>query len=193
MGTGALAYHLDDQVETIYGMDLSRAMMEKAPKEISKIQGNLLNIPIFDSSIPCVVLRNVIHYIEDKQSAVREVFRILEPEGTLIFSQVVPFDEEISPEYDWLIGRQLHYPTVSELKHLLQSFRIETEKEVVISAQSILNWLNHTTQTETEKLETLERHRQTSNHYKQLVNYYEKDNDIFVDIKHICLKLRKPG
>ena len=63
------------------------------------------------------------------------------------------------------------------------------EVEYVLEAQSIMNWLNNTCQDEQKKQKIINQHRNTSNTYKNMVNYKEENDDILVDIKHLFIYL----
>jgi hypothetical protein len=65
------------------------------------------------------------------------------------------------------------------------------EVEYVLEAQSIMNWLNNTCQDDQKKQKIINQHRNTSNTYKNMVNYKEENDDIFVDIKHLFVLSQK--
>jgi len=65
------------------------------------------------------------------------------------------------------------------------------EVEYVLEAQSIMNWLNNTCQDEQKKQKIINQHRNTSNTYKNMVNYKEENDDILVDIKHLFVLSQK--
>jgi hypothetical protein len=65
------------------------------------------------------------------------------------------------------------------------------EVEYVLEAQSIMNWLNNTCQDEQKKQKIINQHRNTSNTYKNMVNYKEENDDILVDIKHLFVLAEK--
>ena len=54
-----------------------------------------------------------------------------------------------------------------------------------------MNWLNNTCRDEDKKKKIIKQHRRTSNTYKNLVNYNEENDDIFVDIKHLFILATK--
>mgnify|MGYP000326546868 FL=1 len=108
-----------------------------------------------------------------------------------MFSQVIPPEDFISEEYDWLIGRNIHYPTHAEIMNWLKEFQIIEEKYYILTSQSIMNWLNNTCNEKKEKDEIIIRHIETSELYKTLVNYSALNDDMFVDIKHFMLLVQK--
>ena len=192
IGTGAIANMVLDKVEQVYGLDISSDMMKGVSHQVVRIQGNIHHLPFKPNTFECVVMRNVLHYLQDKETVIESIYHIIELKGMFIFSQVIPFVDDISKEYDWLIGRNIHYPTLSEIKNLNKAFRIVDIQEVVLPSQSIISWLNITTKTKAEKDTIIKRHLETSDHYKRLVNYTNTGDDILVDIKHVCMKMEKP-
>ena len=100
---------------------------------------------------------------------------------------MVPPNDSISKEYDWLVGRDIHYPTKSEILGLFSLFHSVKLDDFVLEKQSIMNWLNNTCQNEDEKATIIERHRSTSAEYRLLSNYEDVSNDIFVDIRHFMV------
>ena len=108
-----------------------------------------------------------------------------------MFSQVIPPEDFISEEYDWLIGRNIHYPTHAEIINWMKEFQIIDGKDFILTSQSIMNWLNNTCNEKTEKDEIIKRHFETSELYKTLVNYSALNDDIFVDIKHLMILSKK--
>ena len=136
-------------------------------------------------------MRNVIHYIDNQEKAFSQIYRCLKPAGYFLFSQVVPPDDSISEEYDWLIGRNIHYPTQEELTKFFVKFSIMEQNNYILKKQSIMNWINNTCNDESDRQKTINRHRITSNAYKALANFVETENDILVNINHFMVLSRK--
>ena len=116
-----------------------------------------------------------------------EIDRCLKTGGYFLFSRVVPPDESMSEEYDWLVGRDIHYPIQTEILDWITEFHIKDIHHYILASQSIMNWLNNTCNDEREKEKIIERHLKTSKRYKYLVNFSTPKNDILVDIKHLMI------
>ena len=112
-------------------------------------------------------------------------------EAILADVKSLPFNSEtfdsISEEYDWLVGRNIHYPTQTEIIDMFKDFSIIKRLEFLLEKQSITNWLNNTCNDKAKKIEIVQRHRDTSDHYKSLAQYEETSGDIFVNIKHMLV------
>ena len=116
VGTGVIANKVVDKYGPIIGLDKSSEMMSKIEnKDITTIVGDAHSLPFDNDQFDLIYMRNVIHYLENQAKAFSEVFRCLKNEGLYLFSQVIPFSDEISEEYDQLIGRNIHYPNHNEI------------------------------------------------------------------------------
>ena len=111
----------------------------------------------------------------------------MKPKAYFLFSQVVPPDDSISEEYDWLVGRNIHYPTQKEIIDMFKDFSIIKRLEFILEKQSITNWLNNTFNDKAKKIEIVQYHWDTSDHNKSLAQYEENSGDIFVNIKHMLV------
>ncbi len=192
IGTGAVANKVVDMFGPLIGLDKSKEMMSKIDHDgITTVVGDAHSLPFEKDYFNLIYMRNVIHYLENPKYAFAEIFRCLKNEGIYLFSQVIPFSDKISDEYDKLIGRDIHYPTHSEIISLFSDFKILNEVEYVLETQSIQNWLRNTCQDEQKKQEIINQHRNTSDIYKNLVNYKNDDEEIFVDVKHLFVLTQK--
>ena len=188
IGTGAVAEKVCEKIGPLTGIDISKEMISQIdhPK-ITPILGNAHCLPFDDSYFKLILMRNVIHYIDDPELAFSEIYRCLMPNGYFLFSQVVSPDDSISEEYDRLVGRNIHYPTQGEIIQLFSKYRSVTQDNFILKNQSIINWINNTCNDKSQKKHTIDRHRQTSDTYKRLSNFSETANDMFVDIKHFMV------
>ena len=188
IGTGAVANKVSERIGPLTGIDISKEMIAKINHSgITSIVANAHNLPFEDSSFELIYMRNVIHYIDNPALAFSEIYRCLKPNGCFLFSQVVPPDDSISEEYDWLIGRDIHYPTKGEIIQLFSKYSSTNQGSFILKNQSIMNWLNNTCNDKTQKQNIIDRHRRTSNEYKSLANFKETEDDILVNIKHLMM------
>ena len=188
IGTGAVAEIVANKIGHLTGIDISQEMISQINNpEITAVMGDAHNLLFDDNTFDLIYMRNVIHYIDNPELSFSEVYRCLKKGGYFLFSQIIPPDDSISEEYDWLVGRDIHYPTRVEITNWMKELHIKDINQHILTSQSIMNWLDNTCSDEFQKKQAIERHRKTSNTYKSLVNYYEKKDDIFVDIKHLLI------
>ena len=192
IGTGAVANKVSERIGPLTGIDISKEMIAKIENpNISAAVGDAHNLKFENNIFDLIYMRNVIHYIDNPEKAFSEIYRCLKLGGYFLFSQVVPPEDSISEEYDWLVGRNIHYPTQTEIINWMQKFQIIKEKDYILTGQSIMNWLNNTCNEKKEKDEIIIRHIETSELYKTLVNYFVLNDDMFVDIKHFMVLVQK--
>ncbi|MBC8197413.1 MAG: class I SAM-dependent methyltransferase [Candidatus Marinimicrobia bacterium] len=192
IGTGVVANKVVDMIGPMIGLDKSKEMMSKIDHEgINKVVGDAHNLPFNDNHFDFIYMRNVIHYLENPTKAFAEILRCLKNGSFFLFSQVIPFSDKISEEYDELIGRDIHYPNHGEINELFSDYTIIKEVEYVLEGQSIMNWLDNTCDDKQKKQLIIDKHKNTSNMYKKMVNYREDNDDISVDIKHLFVLAEK--
>ena len=188
IGTGAVAKIISKRIGPLTGIDISAEMISNINHpDIELILANVQALPFDSETFDLIYMRNVLHYIDQPEKGFSEICRCMKPEAYFLFSQVVPPDDSISEEYDWLVGRNIHYPTQIEIIDMFKDFSIVKRLEFVLEKQSIMNWLNNTCNEESEKNEILQRHRDTSDRYKSLAQYEETSGDIIVNIKHMLV------
>ena len=171
IGTGAVANAVSERIGALIGIDFSAEMISKIDHPgIDARLADAHALPFMDNSFDLIYMRNVIHYLDDPALAFSEIFRCLKPNRYFLFSQVIPPDDSISEEYDWLIGRNIHYPTQAEILDTFDDFKIVKHKKFILEKQSVLNWLNNTCNDDSKKAEIIEKHHKTSNRYKASKN-----------------------
>jgi len=192
IGTGAVAKVMSEVKGPLIGIDISKEMIDQIKYDnITPIVANAHDLPFADSSFDLIYMRNVIHYLDDPKKVFSEIFRCLKSGGTHLFSQVVPPDDTISTEYDWLVGRDIHYPTKNEILELFSPFKKINHNDFLLENQSINNWLDNTCQKQEERKEIIDRHHKTSHDYRSLANYRQTEDDIFVNIRHFMVSGEK--
>lgn len=110
-GTGAVSNYLIEQcgVHHVIAVDncvemLSRNKSHKATCVISNVE----KLPFLDESFDCVVSRQCLHYVEEVDKALKEVYRVLKPGGVFVLAQIVPFDNDTKAY--WQQITEVHQP-----------------------------------------------------------------------------------
>lgn len=89
IGTGRIALPLAPHVQGIYGLDLARPMLEvlrgkQTTESIHVIEGDAVHLPYPDNAFQRAVTAHVFHLIPRWQDALRELSRVLQPNGLLL-------------------------------------------------------------------------------------------------------------
>ncbi len=85
-GTGYLAHLMAEAGAEVWGIDSAASMIEKAEKEYPGIRFSVADITAFSSDVAfdAVFSNAVLHWIQDKEAAVRQIYRVLKPGGRLV-------------------------------------------------------------------------------------------------------------
>ncbi len=84
-GEGANMYHLGARPGWV-GLDFSVAKLAFARRRMPGIQvtaADATNLPFADASFEAVLIRDVLHHVDDREAVVREAARVLMPAGTV--------------------------------------------------------------------------------------------------------------
>lgn len=90
-GSGYGTKHISMSAKKVYGVDVSEEAIEYAKlhygaKNVQYKVGSGTNIPLDDDSVDVVVSMETIEHIEDQESFLKEVRRVLRPDGVFVVS-----------------------------------------------------------------------------------------------------------
>jgi ArsR family transcriptional regulator len=106
VGTGSLLPDLAGHAPRVIGVDHSPAMLEEARRRLSAdgetgIElrlGEMTHLPLSDGGAGCVVANMVLHHAADPLAVLREISRVLQPDGTLILADLARHEREWARE-----------------------------------------------------------------------------------------------
>lgn len=99
-GTGFLSQILAPQVQKVFAIDHSSAMLKAAAKHLDDfsnveiLRGELSSLPIETRSCDAAILSLVLTYISDPTAVLREISRILKTSGKAIIVDLLPHDRD---------------------------------------------------------------------------------------------------
>ena len=102
-GTGDLALELHRQgVKDVTGLDFSREMIASAEKKrqlhnvpgVTFLQGDAMDMPFPDASFDCLTIAWGLRNLPDYGRGIREMARVLKPEGRLVILEMTPLQNE---------------------------------------------------------------------------------------------------
>lgn len=95
-GTGKFTLPLADRVSKVYGLDLSKEMLQKAKiksqgySNIELVRSNVLNgLPFSEESFDKILCMLVANHVNDLRPLYNEAYRVLKPEGIFLIDDVV--------------------------------------------------------------------------------------------------------
>jgi ubiquinone/menaquinone biosynthesis C-methylase UbiE len=115
-GTGGFAIDIYRRTQThVIGLDISERLLRYALSKsrtlpLMWVMGNAESVPFADETFDRVLLSLVLHQIEHRENAIREVYRLLSPGGKLLVRTVAP---EVA-YHQWVPFR--FFPRVAEIE-----------------------------------------------------------------------------
>lgn len=97
-GAGSYLFKLKKYTQFVFGIEYSGNKLKLTKnyrKSINFLQGNIEILPYKDESFDIIILNEVIEHIPEQLRALREIFRVLKVEGTIILfapNRLYPFE-----------------------------------------------------------------------------------------------------
>lgn len=99
-GTGRLLDLFADRIERGIGLDVNQAMLAYARSNLARAghahahvrHGDIYSLPLDSGCADAVTMHQVLHYLRDPASAIREAGRLLAPGGRLLIVDFAPHD-----------------------------------------------------------------------------------------------------
>jgi ArsR family transcriptional regulator len=99
-GPGKVLECLVETVPVLIGVDSSSKMLERASQVlegrpgVSLRIGELEHLPLRDREVGCATMSMVLHHLDDPQTVINEVARVLEPGGTFVLADFERHEDE---------------------------------------------------------------------------------------------------
>lgn len=216
IGTGELTKFVKEKNElsempaSYIGIDSSPSMLSHVKdKDIEIITGDAHRLSFVDNSFDVVIMRGVLHYLENPQTVFNEIFRVLKSGGQFILCEEIAQSDDFFA--DWLyINRgakegvqkkdRTYFKTAlyrkNDIINFLHNagFKINNNEEILLEKYSLNNFL--LIYEKTEKRTIKRRYHDANNQYKQFIDFKEEDDirsgqpygDIFVNINFLITK-----
>jgi SAM-dependent methyltransferase len=130
------AMFADAGASAAVGLDLAPTVIEVAQKEIGdRVElhvGDVVSMPFEDASFDVVVCFEVIEHLEDRAAAVRELARVLRPDGLLVISS--PNRDTSVPGNPYHVHEYTPDELRNELAAVFGSVRLHRQHDWVVSA-----------------------------------------------------------
>ena len=132
-GDGAMAFELARQGATVTALDADPSMIAaarlRAENEVARIQfveGNAESLPFGDATFDVVVAVTVLCLVQDAEHAVKEIARVLKPEGRLVIGELGRWSLWAAQRCmrGWLgppVWRAVKFRTAADLRRLAEA------------------------------------------------------------------------
>lgn len=196
-GTGMVGRGFQAAGWSVCGIDLTRDMAKEANRYFPCICCSAEQIPFLDASFDVVVLRQAYFLLDDGQKVLSEARRVLKEDGTLVFSQTVPFSDA---DRAWL--EHVHRTKQAQLREFYTAetladelikagFTIaETRRHVV--RENITRWMAAAPELSPEKqAEVCRLVLDAPEPYRSIHSVSATDNEVYEDWSWIIFTARK--
>jgi arsenite methyltransferase len=164
LGSGAgndcfVARMLVGETGKVTGLDFTKEMIEKAQNNLAKtgfkniefISGDIEEMPLHDSAFDVVLSNCVLNLVPNKETAFREIYRVLKPGGHFCISDVVLNAElpgQLKRDAEMYAGCISGAIIKSDYLRIINaqgfnSVKIQKEKEIIIPDSILLKYLNN--------------------------------------------------
>ncbi|MGC4375875.1 class I SAM-dependent methyltransferase [Fictibacillus sp. Mic-4] len=121
VGTGNLTEKLLSFGRTVYGIEPSKAMREKAKArfpQISFFDGDFLQFPALPEKVDSIVSTYAFHHLtdEEKDQALQLYSQLLNENGKIVFADTAFLHEQDRQERHEMVKRQGYYNLLNDLK-----------------------------------------------------------------------------
>lgn len=193
-GTGAVARGLLEAGWDVTGVDISRSMIEEARKYISAEVADAAKLPFASESFDLIVMRQAYFLLNDGPAVLKEVKRLLKPNGRFLLSHLVPFSE-IDQDHLRVVhtkkqAQMRKFHTVRSLVEelSLQGFRT-LRKEFVVVRESVSLWMQEAPELSQETRQAVcDLVVHAPEDYRRLRNVEVKDGEILEDWNFVLIE-----
>jgi len=200
-GTGRVAKAMAPLVNRVVAIDTSESMLNLARENNGALNVDYQNMDVREltfvqETFNKVTARMVFHHIfEGADRAVLECYRVLKKGGMLVFSEGVPPDERVKPQYDEVFKLKEERVTFmpEDIVSLLTLGGFRDIKHCVywMRNMSVKEWLENSCINENlGKIILL--HTEADDHFKDVYNMRITPDDVYIDWKFIIATGIKP-
>jgi ubiquinone/menaquinone biosynthesis C-methylase UbiE len=123
-GTGMVSRALKAAGWDVTGVDISPGMVREAQKFVPAMVGDVSHLPFADHTIDLIAMRQAYFLLDDGPSVLKEVRRLLKPQGTFVLSHLVPFSQ-----VDESYLREVHTVKQAQMKKFFTTELLKKELE----------------------------------------------------------------
>lgn len=201
-GTGAVlenAILACPSLGSCVALDISLEMLSaiRDPR-IEKCVHDASEIPFPNDSFDIALCRQVLHYFDDIDRSLAEIFRVLDKKGVVIIAQITPFNEK---DEEWwkkiLMVRQplrKHFVTLNDIiTALIKVSFLVTKVSQVRAKESLNSWLARYSDSQEQVDEVRNLHLNAPLMYQTIHKFQQANGDIIFDNCWTFIRACKPS
>jgi ubiquinone/menaquinone biosynthesis C-methylase UbiE len=195
-GTGIIAHTVSPFVKRVVGVDISEEMLKRADNPAFKnitwkpMDAHELKFP--DGTFTKLTARMVFHHITmQTTAAMSECYRVLKPDGRMIFSEGVPPTRHVVPFYTEMFKLKEERITFMEedLEKLMRQAGFKNIRKKIYWSRrsSIKNWLGNSGIPQENQDRIFQMHLDLDAQGKKDYNMVLENGDCLIDMKFVIL------
>jgi ubiquinone/menaquinone biosynthesis C-methylase UbiE len=146
-GTGTVGLQLQKAGWDVVGVDVSEGMVRYASRFFPTMQASASKLPFKNYSFDLIAMRQALFLVDDQQAVLKEAKRLLNTNGKLLISHLVPFgtlDSEYLKKIHLVKQAQLRvFYTIDSLIHEIECAGFEVvNQEAVVVRESVSLWMS---------------------------------------------------
>jgi ubiquinone/menaquinone biosynthesis C-methylase UbiE len=194
-GTGITGKALLDAGWDMTGIDLTKEMSAVANELFPALVGNVESMPFVDHCFDAAVIRQA-YMLLNGPKALKEIHRILKPDGEFVLTQSVPFgplDDEHYQKVQW--ARHIHmtkYYNTFELINELEENGFEVIEKTFLSVEeSIDKWTSSAPELSNEiRTKIYDLIANAPEGYNKARNVHRRNDELFENWNWVLIKAR---
>lgn len=143
-GTGLLTQAIAEKTKRVVGLDLTSQMLDEAQlqskkkgKSILFLLGDAEHLPFLDGQFDCVMTRLTIHHFPQPITIIKELARVLKPEGRMIVSDII---SNIEPQKQRNHNKVEQLRDPSHVEFLNEQEILTLIREAGLVAEDVKKW-----------------------------------------------------
>lgn len=196
-GTGAMIDRIAHHYVRSVGIDPIVSLLERAPKRDGI---EYYPIPLeeleYRDEFDTVLMRNILHHVQDPESAVEHVFKTVKPGGKLVVCEGVPPSSRELKFYTELF-RMFDNRHILNEGDLISMFRLGGFREICLYPYfmenvDLVDWLRKVSANEAVAKQAFELHKRQDDHFRRAYEVREGDGRYTMTWRFVVVAGMKP-
>ena len=190
-GTGVIAHAISPLVKQVVAIDSSLDMMDRVNGKFDNVEFKVCDardLIWHEGTFDRVVARYVFHHIlTGTQKAMDECYRVLKPNGVMVFAEGVPPSERTKQDFVRIFKqkeeRRTFMPDDMEVMMLLAGFNRVKTRTIWLRRMSVRNWLESSDLDTDRQAQIYAMHVDACQNFKDDYNMVITEDDCLIDMR----------